>query len=179
MPARISIGDISADGFPDILLTVRYENGTDKAHVFLNSPCQKSYCGPAARHSRRRIFKASTDSVEKFIADDEDLDDSILNKVFEGHLEKLKEVTDSGDDFRLMGDEFTSILSSINNVQYAIFFDLMEDSSIDILIVTEKPATTTTTTEVAQTSLHAILNNIDMSNYFLKVRMISDELLGT
>lgn len=39
MPSRISIGDISADGFPDIMLTVHYENGTDRAHVLLNSPC--------------------------------------------------------------------------------------------------------------------------------------------
>ena len=31
MPGRISVGDISADGFPDILLTVRYDNGTDES----------------------------------------------------------------------------------------------------------------------------------------------------
>ena len=84
------------------------------------------------------MFKAATDSVEKFIADDEDLDDSILSNVFEGHLERLREVTDSGDDFRLMGEEFTTLLSSFDNVHYAVFFDLMEDSSIDILLVTSK-----------------------------------------
>ena len=39
MPGRVSIGDISADGFPDIMLTMRYENGTDRAHILLNSPC--------------------------------------------------------------------------------------------------------------------------------------------
>ena len=31
MPSRVSIGDISADGFPDIMLTLHYENGTDRA----------------------------------------------------------------------------------------------------------------------------------------------------
>ena len=29
MPGRVSVGDISADGFPDIMMTMRYENGTD------------------------------------------------------------------------------------------------------------------------------------------------------
>ena len=66
------------------------------------------------------------------------MDESILNNVFEGHLERLKEVTDSGDDYRLMGEEFSTILSRIENVKYAVFFDLMEDSSIDILLVTDK-----------------------------------------
>ena len=39
MPSRVSVGDISADGFPDIMVTVHYENGTDRAQVLLNSPC--------------------------------------------------------------------------------------------------------------------------------------------
>ena len=127
MPSRVSIGDISADGFPDIMLTVHYENGTDRSHILLNSPCQKSVCSEAARRSRRRIFKASSEGVEKFIADDEELSESVLINVFEGHLDRLKD-TDSGDDFRLMGEEFSSILSGDQNVQYAVFFDLMEDS---------------------------------------------------
>ena len=29
MPGRVSIGDISADGYPDIIMTLHYENGTD------------------------------------------------------------------------------------------------------------------------------------------------------
>jgi len=84
------------------------------------------------------MFKACTESVEKFVADDENVDETILGAVFEGHLDRLKDITDSGDDFRLMGEEFSSLLSSTNNVHYAVFFDLMEDSSIDILLVTEK-----------------------------------------
>mmetsp|Transcript_48002 Transcript_48002/g.63557 ORF Transcript_48002/g.63557 Transcript_48002/m.63557 type:complete len:83 (+) Transcript_48002:1708-1956(+) len=82
------------------------------------------------------MFKASTEGVEKFIADDGDLDESIMSSVFEGHLDRLRD-TDSGDDFRLMGEEFSSILSGVNNVMYAVFFDLMEDSTIDILLVTD------------------------------------------
>ncbi len=56
MPGRVSIGDISADGFPDIMLTMHYDNGTDRAHILLNSPCHKSVCGQDAKNSRRRMF---------------------------------------------------------------------------------------------------------------------------
>lgn len=45
MPGRVSIGDISADGFPDIIVTMHYDNGTDRAHILLNSPCHKTVCG--------------------------------------------------------------------------------------------------------------------------------------
>ena len=52
----------------------------------------------------------------------------------------------------------------------------MEDSSVDILMVTEKQVSDGGATG---TQLKAIYNNIDMSNYFIKVRMISDETLAT
>ena len=29
MPGRVNVGDISADGFPDIIMTMRYDNGTE------------------------------------------------------------------------------------------------------------------------------------------------------
>ena len=48
----------------------------------------------------------------------------------------------------------------------------MEDSSVDILLVTEKSA------QNDATQLSAIYSNIDMSNYYIKVKMITDELVG-
>jgi len=86
MPGRVSIGDISSDGFPDIIMTVHYENGTDQAQILLNSPCQKSVCGHAAKNKTRRMFAKTMNSYEKFLVDDEELDDSILNSVFEGRF---------------------------------------------------------------------------------------------
>jgi len=38
-----------------------------------------------------------------------------------------------------MGEEFSMLLNNITNVQYAVFFDLMENSSVDILLVVDKP----------------------------------------
>ena len=174
MPGRVSIGDISSDGFPDIMLTMRYDNGTEQAQILLNSPCNKKYCGPAAKDSKRRMFSKTSNAIEKFLADDEDFDDGLLNSVLEGRLERLN-FTDFGDDYKFMGEEFASHLTNFTSVQYAVFFDLMEDSSVDILLVRER--------QVAQrdepsTYLQAVYNNIDISNFFIKVRMITDELVA-
>jgi hypothetical protein len=39
MVGRLYIGDISSDGFPDLLVTLRYINGSSRSHVLLNEPC--------------------------------------------------------------------------------------------------------------------------------------------
>ena len=115
MPGRVSIGDISADGFPDIIMTMRYDNGTEQAHILLNTPCLKNQCGQEERGLHRRMFAPASKSLAKFLVDDEDLDDTLLNSVFEGRLNRLN-FTDSGDDFKFMGEEFGSLLSSIDQV---------------------------------------------------------------
>ena len=71
----------------------------------LNSPCQKNQCALEARTWHRRMFAPTSKSFEKFLVDDEDLDDTLLNTVFEGRLNRLN-FTDSGDDYIFMGEEF-------------------------------------------------------------------------
>lgn len=44
MPGRVYIGDITSDGYPDILLTIKYINGTTRSHVLVNSPCEPNLC---------------------------------------------------------------------------------------------------------------------------------------
>jgi len=53
-------------------------------------------------------------------------------------------------------------------VRYSVFFDLNENSMMDILIVRGPNA-----------NLSAIYNNFAKDAFFLKTRVISDELLGT
>ena len=36
LPPRLHIGDIDADGYPDILVTIQYNNGSSIPHVLLN-----------------------------------------------------------------------------------------------------------------------------------------------
>jgi hypothetical protein len=62
------------------------------------------------------------------------------------------------------------LLSKYESVQYAAFFDLLEDSMVDMLIVTN---------EKGLLKVHAIYNNIDRTAFFLKARMISDAEIGT
>ena len=83
MPGRVSIGDISSDGFPDIIMTVHYENGTDQAHILLNSPCIGPICSTAARDSMRRVFLESKQAKGKYANDDLEIDPrNFLNEVF-------------------------------------------------------------------------------------------------
>lgn len=53
---------------------------------------------------------------------------------------------------------------------YAAFFDLLEDSMVDMMLVTQ---------ESGKVKIHAIYNNIDRTSFFLKARMISDQTVGT
>jgi integrin alpha FG-GAP repeat containing protein 1 len=56
MPGRVYIGDITSDGFPDILLTIKYINGTTRSHILVNSPCELSMCTQKAVKNKRRTF---------------------------------------------------------------------------------------------------------------------------
>ncbi len=38
-PGRLFIGDISSDGFPDLLITIKYQNGTSRSHILMNEAC--------------------------------------------------------------------------------------------------------------------------------------------
>jgi hypothetical protein len=55
MPGRLYIGDVTSDGFPDILITIKYINGTTRPHVLVNQACD-STCSPKAVKARRRTF---------------------------------------------------------------------------------------------------------------------------
>lgn len=36
IPPKIYIGDINSDGYPDVLVTIKYQNGSSIPHVLLN-----------------------------------------------------------------------------------------------------------------------------------------------
>lgn len=58
-PGRIFIGDISSDGYPDLLITVKYINGTSRSHILINEPCQSTgdtACPIKAFRAHRRHF---------------------------------------------------------------------------------------------------------------------------
>ena len=56
MPGRLYIGDITSDGYPDILLTIKYINGTTRPHILVNQPCDSNLCSAKAEKAKRRTF---------------------------------------------------------------------------------------------------------------------------
>ena len=68
------------------------------------------------------------------------------------------------------GKMYSDLLSNYDTVLYAAFFDLLEDSMVDILFVTQNQN---------KLEINAIYNNIDRNSFFLKAKMISDSTVGT
>ena len=56
MPGRFHFGDITSDGFPDLVLTVQLQDGKSKSQFFLNRPCSPETCSPKALQTNRRVF---------------------------------------------------------------------------------------------------------------------------
>ena len=149
MPGRMQIGDISSDGFADILITVMGNDGPS-THLILNSPCTHSVCSTPAKNARRRTFVHAQQGAYKWYLDDEDLGDSVANDIFDGKFSSFS----LGDkkEYDITGAEYGETLKAFKNAQYAVFFDLEEDNMIDILIVTG---------EGGSKKVNALYNNID------------------
>ena len=56
MPGRLYIGDVTSDGYPDILITMKYINGTTRSHILVNQACIDGLCNPKAIKAKRRTF---------------------------------------------------------------------------------------------------------------------------
>jgi hypothetical protein len=93
---------------------MKADNGTSSTFLMLNSPCTKKSCSVEAKQAHRRIFKSTLEGYEKFLADDEDLDDSVMNSLFEGNITAdfhLLEVFDTNiNDYAVVSDEFSILL---------------------------------------------------------------------
>ena len=64
MPGRFHFGDITSDGYPDLLVTLQLSNGKSKTQFFLNRPCNLEYCSPKAISGKRRAFYSNkTDTI--------------------------------------------------------------------------------------------------------------------
>lgn len=125
MPGRFYVGDVTSDGFPDILVTIKYINGTTRPHVLVSQPCEVGVCAQKAVRARRRTFS-------------------------------------------LQYNQYQRLLDTFDRVKYAVFFDLNENSMMDILIVKGQPS-----------EVSAVYNNYGKDAFFLKTRVISDESIGT
>jgi hypothetical protein len=64
-------------------------------------------------------------------------------------------------------EAYRNVLQRFSNPQYAAFFDLMENSMLDILVVTHSAS--------EGLKINTLYNNIDRTSFFLKTRVLSDE----
>lgn len=58
LPGRIHIGDITSDGFPDIIVTFKNTlgSGNSNTKIFINEKCDYSNCSKNASKAKRRFF---------------------------------------------------------------------------------------------------------------------------
>ena len=163
MPGRIHVSDVTSDGFPDIMLTTKNIDGGTSTFILLNSPCMEPICSTNARDSMRRVFIESKRAKSKIANNELEIDPrNFLNDVF-NQKDTLKE-------FDALRDDFSEFLKPLRNVQYATFFDLMGDSTVDFLLVTKTDG---------ELGTIAVYNNFERDNFYLKSRMVSDERLST
>ena len=105
----------------------------------------------------------SKHAQSKYAEDELDIDPrAFVDDVFKGTGMHLTE-------YEALRDDFGEFLRPLNHIMYATFFDLMGDSTVDLLMVGEVDGELTTI---------AVYNNFDRDNFYLKPRMISDERLG-
>lgn len=67
----------------------------------------------------------------------------------------------------LTASPYQEVLSNYQKARYAVFTDLVENSMLDFLVVSDDTP-----------SIEAIYNNYKSENFYIKSRMLSDEKLG-
>jgi hypothetical protein len=87
MPGRFHFGDITSDGFPDLVMTLLLTNGQSKSQFFLNRPCTLDFCSQKAIAAGRRSFQVNFTEVQESL-----LTDNLVNDVIEINLKLSKKI---------------------------------------------------------------------------------------
>jgi len=56
MPGHFYFGDITSDGYPDLVVTVSLKSGKSQVLCLLNRPCTTETCSPKSISAKRRNF---------------------------------------------------------------------------------------------------------------------------
>ena len=108
---RIHIGDVNSDGYPDILVTIKYNNGSSIPHVLLNQ--ELVHANPAK---------------------DSDPDSDLLPKPEQAKYLKLK---NRFFNLNVTSNQYHEKLIKYQNVRFAVFTDMIENSMLDFMIVNQ------------------------------------------
>ena len=146
LPAQFFFGDVNSDGYPDISITARLAAGGSQTFVLMNLPCTLRQCSEKLTQSSRRFF-STQDTIGDF-----------------NLFDQLQEVIEYSQFYKAQ-------LSKYKNSMYATFFDLIEDSYFDLLLVSQDKA--------GSARIHALYNNMDRTPFFLKAHTITNSSLGS
>ena len=114
---RIYIGDINSDGFPDILVTIKYNNGSSIPQILLNTEM------PHAQVPTSGLSDVDFDKIDKETIDQEN--QLVKNRYF---------------DLNVTSNDYHEVLVKYQNARYAFFTDLIENSMLDMIVVSEFPS---------------------------------------
>lgn len=106
---RIHVGDVNSDGYPDILVTIKYNNGSSIPHVLLNQELVHT--------------QPFTDA------------DSELSK--QEQLNKFLRVKNRFFNLNVTSNQYHEKLNKYQNVRFAVFTDMIENSMLDFMIVNQ------------------------------------------
>jgi len=141
---RIHIGDINSDGYPDILVTIQYNNGSSIPYVLLNEEMPKA----SSKESDSDTPKLEKETIDQRQA---------KNRYF---------------NLNVTSNEYHEVLSKYKNARFAVFTDMIENSMLDLIVVSEIDDTTVPT-------ISAIYNNLGGDSFFIKARMLTDDVVGS
>lgn len=73
-------------------------------------------------------------------------------------------------NLNVTANAYHSVLSKYQNAKYAIFTDMIENSMLDLIVVSDKGH---------QPQISAIYNNLMGDSFFIKSRMLTDDKIGS
>lgn len=143
---RIHIGDINSDGYPDILVTIQYNNGSSIPYVLLNEEMPRVQASAAGGDSD--LVKMEKETIDQR---------QMKNRYF---------------NLNVTSNDYHEVLSKYKNARFAVFTDMIENSMLDLIVVSEVDDTTVPT-------ISAIYNNLMGDSFFIKARMLTDDVVGS
>lgn len=154
---RIYVGDINSDGYPDILVTIKYNNGSSIPQILLNKEM------PHSQVPTTGLSDVDFDKIDKETIDQKNI--LVKNRYF---------------DLNVTSNDYHQVLFKYQNAKLAFFTDLIENSMLDMIVVSNFPTGIGMAVDGSPLpEFSAIYNNLLSDSFFVKSRMLTDEKISS